>query len=482
MNKLKIIGIELLILQCIVSVGLSMLLGQSGLLPTGQFILLVFMLVVLLAAAGILVIWKDKNSHKIIGITLALLFSAGIFTAFFMISPAVTMLQAISSDYNESVKVSVYVRKEDPAQTLQDVKDYSFGILYALDRENTNAAVAGMEEKLGQTLELRAQDSLTTLADALTLNEVEAIVLNESLLAVLDEIEGYEQFKDSIREISNEEVAIVTVTEEPKQEKDNSVFTVYISGIDGWGGIEGVGRSDVNIIATVNTETKQVLLVSTPRDYFVELPISNGTRDKLTHAGIYGIECSKGTLEQLYQIDIDYYFRLNFSGFESIIDTLGGIVVYSDYDFTVDEYHYLVGMNHMSGLSALAFARERYTLPGGDLDRGENQMKIIKATLSKCMSPAILGHYTEVLEHIEGNFQTDMSYDMITSLVRMQLKDGSEWNIQTYSVTGTGKSSSTYSIPNASLYVMEPDIATVEQAMEYMQRVRVGEEIHLLEE
>lgn len=480
MNKLKVIGVELLILQGILSVGLSIFLGRCGLLPTGQFALLLIVLFLLLAVVGALAIWKDKKSHRIIGIFLAILFSAGIFTAFCMISPAVNMLRTISSDYDELAKVTVYVRNEDPAQTLQDAKDYSFGILTALDRENTNSAIAGMEEKLNQSLELQEQETLTTLADALTLGEVEAIVLNESLLAVLDELEGYEQFKDSIREISSEEVVIVTVPEEkPAQVVDTSVFTVYISGIDGWGGIDAVGRSDVNIIATVNTETKQVLLVSTPRDYFVELPISNGTRDKLTHAGIYGIDCSKGTLEQLYQVDIDYYFRVNFSGFESIIDALGGIDVYSEYDFTVSNWHYQVGMNHLDGLSALAFARERYTLPGGDLARGENQMKIIKATLAKCMSPAVLSHYTELLEHVEGSFQTDLPYDVITALVRLQLKDGGEWNIQTYSVTGTGKSSGTYSIPNMSLYVMEPDMTTVEQAKEYMQSVRDGEEIHI---
>lgn len=188
-------------------------------------------------------------------------------------------------------------------------------------------------------------------------------------------------------------------------------------------------------------------------------------------AGIYGVDCSKGALEQLYGIEIDYYFRVNFSGFESIIDSIGGIDVDSDYDFTVDNWHYQVGTNHLDGLSALAFARERYTLPGGDLARGENQMKIIQATLNKCMSPAILSHYTEVLDSMEGSVQTNLPYSHIAALVRMQLNDGREWNIQSYGVSGTSSFSGTYSIPNQSLYVMMPDMETVEEAQRRMRQV-----------
>ena len=372
---------------------------------------------------------------------------------------------------------------DDMAQSLYDAKEYDFGILTALDRENTDQAVEQMQGKLNATLNICEYTNVTELADALSKNDVQVIVLNQSFLQVLDEIDGYEQFSKQIREINCETVTLPQ-TDTEKTKKDilkSDVFTFYISGVDGWGGIDNVGRSDVNIIATVNTETRQILLVSTPRDYFVEIPISNGIKDKLTHAGIYGIDCSVGTLEDFYGIDIDYYFRINFSGFEAIIDAIGGVDVYSDYDFTVSDWHYQVGMNHLDGLSALAFARERYSLPGGDLARGRNQMRIIQATLNKCMSPAILTHYTEVMSEIEGTFQTDMSYEMIAELVRMQIEDSTAWNIQSYSVSGTGMHSGTYSIPNMSLYVMEPDMTTVEQAKDLMQRIRNGEVVNVTE-
>ena len=179
-------------------------------------------------------------------------------------------------------------------------------------------------------------------------------------------------------------------------------------------------------------------------------------------------------------MDIDYYFRVNFSGFEKIIDALGGIDVYSEYDFTVANWHYQVGMNHLDGLSALAFARERHAFAGGDLVRGQNQMRVIEATLKKCMSPAIISNYTEVLDSVEGSFQTDMPYEVITSFVREQISTGGDWEVQTYGVTGTGNHSGTYSIPNQNLYVMEPDYSTVEQAKEYMQQIRNGESIEIV--
>jgi LCP family protein required for cell wall assembly len=162
---------------------------------------------------------------------------------------------------------------------------------------------------------------------------------------------------------------------------------VYISGMDTWGHISVASRSDVNILAAVNPQTKQILLVSTPRDYYVPLSISGGAKDKLTHAGIYGIDVSEDTMEMLYDVDIDYYFKLNFSGFEGLIDAMGGITVWSDYDFTVDPIkHYVVGENQLTGLEALAFARERHAFAGGDRQRGTNQMNVIQSVIDKMCS------------------------------------------------------------------------------------------------
>jgi LCP family protein required for cell wall assembly len=227
--------------------------------------------------------------------------------------------------------------------------------------------------------------------------------------------------------------------------------------------VSAVSRSDVNIMAVVNTETKQIQLINTPRDYYVELPNSHGVKDKLTHAGLYGVDNSIGTLEMLYDVDIDYFVRMNFSGFEAIIDSVGGIDVYSEYDFTVEPIkHYVKGMNHLTGLEALAFARERHAFANGDLQRGKNQMAVITAILDKMMSLELLYNYADVLEAVEGTFQTNFTSDEIYTLVKKVLVSPGDWTIDSFAVTGSGSKSTTYSMPNTKTYVMNPNESDVE--------------------
>lgn len=167
-------------------------------------------------------------------------------------------------------------------------------------------------------------------------------------------------------------------------------------------------------------------MISTPRDYYVPLSISNGVPDKLTHAGIYGINVCMDTLNMLYDTDINYYFRLNFAGFVQIIDALGGITVDSDYDFTTQNssgYHFTKGPNQVNGDQALAFCRERYAFSAGDRQRGKDQMKVIQGVINKATSPDILKNYLSLLDSLSGCFETNIPYDVITSLVKQQLDE-----------------------------------------------------------
>lgn len=258
-------------------------------------------------------------------------------------------------------------------------------------------------------------------------------------------------------------------------EVPEGTFVVYISGVDTWGTPKAKSRSDVNILAVVNTNTKQILLVSTPRDYYVPLSVSGGVKDKLTHAGIYGVESSMETLEMLYGVDIQYYVKLNFTGFVGIVDALGGIDVYSDSTFTVgDAFSFTEGVNHMSGIEALAFARERYSFASGDRARGTHQMAVIRAVLDKATSSAILYNYADVMNSVSGCFTTNMSQEKIASLVRMQLNDMATWSITAISVDGTGASKTTYTVPQKKAYVMIPDETTVQIAKEQIAAVLEG--------
>jgi LCP family protein required for cell wall assembly len=290
----------------------------------------------------------------------------------------------------------------------------------------------------------------------------------------IDETEAASESSEIVtQEDDTEAVAENTEeTEESQEPVDVGTFVVYFSGIDVWGWTDIQSRSDVNIIAAVNTNTRHIQLINTPRDYYVELPISNGAKDKLTHAGLYGVETSMGALEMLYGIDIDYYIRMNFSGFEAIIDAMGGVDVYSEYDFTVDPIkHYVEGYNHLTGLEALAFVRERHAFASGDNQRGRNQMALVQAMVKKVCSVDFLMNYEEIMTEITDMYRTNMETELIAALILNQVLDDSEWTVDTFSVTGTGGKEATYSAPNSVGYVMYPNADDVAEATELINAV-----------
>ena len=260
-------------------------------------------------------------------------------------------------------------------------------------------------------------------------------------------------------------------------------FVVYLSGVDNRGELTEKARSDVNILAVVNPTTKQAALINTPRDYYVDLA-GTDSKDKLTHAGLYGVETSMATLGNLYGVNVDHYIRINFAGFINIIDAIGGVDVYSDQAFTsvgspgyYDPTTFAEGWNHLDGKSALAFARERHAFKTGDIQRGINQMKVIDAMAEKLKSPALLMSFSKLMDAMSDCFVTSLSQEQISALVRMQLGDLSSWDIQSYSVTGTGgKSSKCYSAKGQSLYVMKPDENSVNEAKALVAAVLGGED------
>ncbi len=260
-------------------------------------------------------------------------------------------------------------------------------------------------------------------------------------------------------------------------------FVVYLSGVDNRGELTENARSDVNILAVVNPVTKQAALINTPRDYYVDLA-GTESKDKLTHAGLYGVETSMATLGNLYGVDVDHYIRINFAGFISIIDAIGGVDVYSDQAFTsvgspgyYDPTTFAEGWNHLDGKSALAFARERHAFKTGDIQRGINQMKVIDAMANKLKSPTLLMSFSKLMDAAADCFVTSFSQEQISALVRMQLGDLASWDIQSYSVTGSGgKSSKCYSAKGQSLYVMKPDENSVNEAKALIAAVLGGED------
>lgn len=373
----------------------------------------------------------------------------------------------------------VAVLKSDPAKQLSDAKDYKFGVQYTMGAEDVGKAVEHINKKLGTDIELVVYDSVQEQAEALHDGEVQAIIYNEGYTGNLSEaFEGYTRnvriiYRYKIKKELDDEMIDMNVNKEP--------FSVFISGIDVYGAIETNSRSDVNIIATVNPKTHQVLLITTPRDYFIEIPgVTEGEKDKLTHAGIYGVDASMRALEQLYDTEIPFYARVNFTSLIDIVDQLGGVEVYSEYEFTTGmESGKIVdiqaGMNYLNGEEALAFARERHNLPGGDNQRGKNQQAIITGLIKKMMSPQMLVKAGGLFDSVSGNVETNMSKKQMQALIKTQLRKGGGWNIFSAAAEGEGGKDYCYSAPNMQLYVTFPNEESVQNIKDLIDKVENGE-------
>ena len=456
----------------------SVLLFNLKMLPGLYFGILVVLLLAMIFGIGFMIFKAHKVQRVLGGVILSLLFDILMGMGIYYINASTKALKNITTTKTEVAVVDVYVRSDDAAQSITDTSGYTFGILSELDRTNTDEAVKDINKDLGSEITTQEYSGYVDMINALENGEIDAFVLNTAYIDVIKDMPDYEDIDTRIRSIAEYKVKHKTeVTENKNEDVTNKhVFTVYISGIDSREGLVAKSRSDSNILLTVNTETKQILMVNTPRDYYVPLSISGGARDKLTHAGIYGVDVSMATLSMLYNINVDYYFRINFSGFENIVDALGGIDIYSDVSFNTytDNYPIYEGMNHLDGKAALLYSRERYALAGGDNDRGQNQMKVIKAIISKMTSTDFLMNYTSVLDALQGSFETSISMDLISTVVRDQLASGGDWNVVSYAVTGTGDTQIPWSM-GVGAYVMWPNEDTVATATSLMKQVENGE-------
>lgn len=477
-------GAVITIIVIMLSVVFMGLLAMTKMIPT-IYMLIIGIVLAVIAAIIWLLVWHTRYTGRFIGGTvLAVIMIAILAFGGFYINKTRSAISNISGETTEVTQMAVYVKSDDAADSVEATAGYTYGILSSLDRENTDGAVAHLNSEFGTEVQTKEYAGLTELADGILNGEVNAMLLNSGYLSVYEDMDGYTDFSTKIKEVGTVDVESTIQSAEESAPIEpittangGKVYTIYLSGIDTRGEMTAKSRSDVNIIATVNTDTHEILLVSTPRDYFVPLSISGGAPDKLTHAGIYGIDVCMDTLGMLYDIDINYYFRINFGGFVKVIDALGGITVNSDYDFdskNILGYHFNKGENYLNGEQALIFARERYAFQEGDRQRGKNQMEVIRGVVKKALSPEILTSYSSILSSLDGCFGTNITYEEIAQILQQQLTNGGDWTIVSYSVNGTGATEKPYSMSQKA-YVMVPDYNTVDKAKSLMEKVRNGE-------
>lgn len=413
---------------------------------------------------------KIKWKIKIVSDIIVLILSLILFFANHYIDRTILFFRNITGSNYEVENYYVLVLKESDLSDEKDLLDKKVGYVEKLG--NNDKALEELKNKV--VFEPINSKSIFDLGNALLKKQNDAILLADYHKALLDE--QIEDFDDKVKIIYQFSIKKETKVASNSVNVTKDSFNIFLSGIDTYGEIDSIARSDVNMVITINPVTKQVLLTSIPRDYYVELSCYN-EKDKLTHAGMYGIDCSIGTIENLIGIDINYYVRVNFSSLISLVDVLGGVDVYSEYTFNTNGYQFNKGYNYVNGEYALAFSRARYNFVDGDRQRVKNQQAVITAIANKAMSPAILSKYTNILDALKDSFQTNMGMSDIQTLAKFQIDKMPKWNIASISLNGSDSENYTYSYGTQKLYVMEPDISTVDYARETINKVMKGEAI-----
>lgn len=467
-KTLHMAGKLITLIQLILAVGLIAVIWNSGLVPTKYLVAIIIVLLILFGVTfGLQYV---KNKVYIVGIVLSIILSILQAIGIVYMLKADKLMADVGGANYKTDNMIVVVKKDNPASNLIDASMYRFGTQTAVDQENTQIMVDNINTSLGREVKIEQYGTVQELANALLEGRVDAAIYNQALDGLItDTIEDY---SDQVRVLY--QYGIETEIEQENVDVEEP-FNVYISGIDVSGPVATNSRSDVNIIMTVNPNTKKILLTTTPRDYYVQIPdISGEQRDKLTHAGIYGVDASMKTLEQLYGIDISYYARVNFSSLVKIVDTLGGVDVDSDFEFDAQGYHFQKGMNHLDGDQALAFSRERYSFEDGDNQRGKDQQKVLTAILNKAMSPAILANASALIADVSDSVQTNMTQEEMAKFIKMQLNDGASWTIESQAASGNGDTQACYSSGDQPLYVMWPDEAVVQSISAKMNEILNG--------
>ena len=465
-----IISWGLLLVYTILAVFLLFLIFRYNLLAFRYLNILATVLIVVLA----IVIFYLIKAKKAKNFTLFLLICGILIngTSLFAVGQFIGFTSHLNATSNYSnYSMSVAVLADSPIDNIGEVT--SLTAPTATDKANIQQLLEDI--KTTQNKELTVEESSSYLAayKSLLSGEAKAIVLNSVFENIIEA--DYPDYASKIKKIYTKD--LTKTVETPKSVKGDS-FNIYVSGIDTYGPISSVSRSDVNIIMTVNRERKKILLTTTPRDSYVSIADGgNNQKDKLTHAGIYGVDASIHTLENLYGIDLNYYARLNFTSFLKLIDLIGGIDVYNDQEFRAhtNGKFYPVGNVHLDSEQALGFVRERYSLADGDRDRGRNQQKVIVAIIQKLTSSEALKNYDTIIQGLQDSLQTNMPIETMISLINTQLEQGGSYQVTSQDLKGTGRMGlPSYAMPESNLYMMEISDSSLESVKTAIKDVMEG--------
>lgn len=478
-NIKKIISWPVILgIQVITTVVLLFFIFKLNILPT-TYAVMVGMILVLLGFINYALMKPNKKEHhrktkprEIIGKVISLLLSVLMVFGSVMINKGYSTLDDITNSNTKSAHYAIVVLKSSKINSLSELQNESIEYCLQYDKEKDMNQVIAEAKKKESSLNFDVAMTYSKLGDDLYNNTVNAILINTAYNGMFEE--NHPDFQNEVKEIWASDIETKVKDFSTRVSVTNTPFIIYISGIDTYGSITTVSRSDVNMIVTVNPNTKKILLTSIPRDYYVTLA-NMKKKDKLTHSGIAGPENTVKTMAQFLGTDINYYARVNFTSLVTMVDALGGITVNVDQDFSAGGYSYKLGLQQMNGKEVLAYSRERHSFADGDNVRVKHQQDVLMAMLNKMMSPAVITNYSSVLKAISGCFETNMASSDITDLIKMQINDNASWTFKQKQFTGTGvmQTGGAY-MPDSKLYYMIPNDDSVKENLQAIKDVLNG--------
>lgn len=466
MRKKNIVGIISGILLFIVTTIFIVILKKLDVVPDKYFMLLVAASYIVTIITDIFLFISSDNIvfklFKGLAYIVTILMIVGYSCGIYYLNKTTHFMNNLNTIKKEITSYYIIVMKESKYDEISDL--YGKNLTYY---EGTSQEVLS---KIRLELNYSIVKNIDSLKDRLYTAKTDSILVSDLIKEDLEE--KYTDFSERTRVLKTIDITKDVEDITKKVSIKNTSFNVLISGMDSYGTINKTTRNDVNMIATINPNTNKVLLTSIPRDYYVQLHGKTGYKDKLTHAGIYGINTVVQTIEDLFGIDINYYVRVNFTTVESLVNTIGPIEIYSDKAMSLDGCKYVVGTNTVNGKCALRFARERHSYVEGDNHRIKNQQEVIKGIFNKLSKSAmVVTDYTSILDSLDGKFATNMDMKDITAFIKYELEDITKYEILDTQVTGTGSMELTYSYPHQKLYVMFPSEQSVESAKEYINKI-----------
>lgn len=462
----KYVKYSILVIVSLLMIVLCKTIIGLNILPTKFLVIGIIIAIVLIAITSLLVLNK-KVFLNILGYILCAFIVIGSLVGTNYANHTINFFNYSFNNNKEITTYNVVVQKNSELNGLSDLMGRSIGVL---EGENADAT-----SKLKGINIVNYQD-IYEMYEALINGRIESVFFESSILEVLDD--NYKDIDSKVKVIYSFDLESKIIKKEEKVEI--KPMSIYISGSDSRSNkIQNKSRSDVNMILTINPNTHTILMTSIPRDYYVLFHGQTGLKDKLTHAGVYGVDMSRQTLEDLFNTKIDYSVKVGFNAVVNVVDLVGGVDIDSDTSFNsshIRGWHINKGMNHMNGQQALAYSRERYAYSSGDRHRVMNQQQVLEGVLKKISTDkSLLTKYDSLLKSVSDLYRTDIPASLIQDAIKLQLSEGGSWTFESISVSGSDASQVTHTTPNTKLYVMVPYEEDVKRASDKINEVLNGQ-------